>query len=126
MQSPRIVVESASATPREIASGVGDASPEANTVTSPATVPSRPSSGAADITMSSANMPLSRRVISSCAKAFSASGSGFEFLLKNSILPTVVERSPSWSDIFPDRSAEAICLGTILDSRKATSRSKII
>lgn len=43
MQSPRIVVESASATPRDMDSGEGVDSPVANTVTSPATVPSSPS-----------------------------------------------------------------------------------
>ena len=83
IESPMIVVESARPTPREIVSGVGSESDSTeNTVTRPATVPSSPKSGAAETTTSSQNIPRSRRVISSCAKAFNASGSGFAVLKK--------------------------------------------
>ena len=80
MDKPIIVVESASPTPFDIVSGLGIESSVAKTVTSPATVPSSPSRGAADIIISSKNIPRSRRVISSWANAFNASASGDEFL----------------------------------------------
>ena len=67
-------------TPFEIDSGFGVPSFEAKTLTSPATVPSSPSSGAAEITMSSTNIPLSNLLISSNANAFNASASQFENL----------------------------------------------
>ena len=58
----------------------GFAGNTATNATKPATVPNSPKSGAAEITMSSQNMPRSRRVISSWAKALRASGSGLEVL----------------------------------------------